>query len=306
MKNFLLAFFVFLLYSIFGMWYHACIIKEVCNGSETESEQIITSDDITSSSENDVSNPATEIKNNAIPSGIKIDDVDFNFPNNLGLKANDISVFFPDGQNDFMESIFNFLNKNQNKELIITGLFNSNEAIINDQIGNQRAGYVKDLLVKFGINENRVSVDSKLADFNYDANQDYIGGILLSFIDISEDKKKAIESGIANKTLYSGFGSKEFSPDNSLRAYALELKNYLNKYPDKKARIIGHTDSVGDNLANDWYGMERAKNVKQYLISQGILESRLIASSKGETEPIASNGTLEGRRKNRRIEIKVN
>ena len=59
-------------------------------------------------------------------------------------------------------------------------------------------------------------------------------------------------------------------------------------------------------MANDWYGMERAKNVKQYLVSQGIDGSRLFASSKGELEPIESNATLEGRRKNRRIEIKIN
>lgn len=288
------------------MWYHACIIKEVCTDSETQSEQTIRNQNSVTQADTEASDTLSDLNENARLSETKIDKVNFNFPNNLGLKANERMVFFPDGQQAFKKSIFDFLNENQDKELIITGLFNSDEAKINDQIGNQRASYVKDLLVNFGINENRVSVKSKLSNFNYDRTKSYYGGIVFNFINFSDDKKKAIENGIVNKTLYSGFGSKEFSADNSLQAYALELMNYLEENPDKTANIIGHTDSVGDPLANDWYGMERAKNVKQYLISHGIHESRLITSSKGETEPIASNGTLEGRRKNRRIEIKVN
>lgn len=307
MKNFLLAFFVFLIYSVFGMWYHACIIKEVCNDSIVESQQDTISVDSGLYSKTDESKPPTIISNSEVSaSELKSSDIKFNFPENLGLKANDPKVIFPDGQKRFKQSIFNFLNENQDKELVITGLYNSDEGKINDQLGKYRASFVKDILVNFGVNENRISITSKQSDFNYDANKVYSGGILFNFGNISEEKKKTIESAIENKILYSGFGSKKFRADNTLQAYALELKNYLNKYPNKTANIVGHTDSAGDNLANDWYGMERAKNVKQYLISQGIPETRLIASSKGETEPMESNTTLEGRRKNRRIEIKIN
>ena len=305
MKNFLLAFFVFLIYSDFGMWYHDCIIIEVCTDSVFESEPNEISKDMKTSSDTNTTDPTSDISISNESSEQTSDDVLFDFPDNLRIVANEPTVVFPDGQNAFKESIFSFMNENQDKELIVTGLFNSDEAQRNDQIGKQRASFIKDLLVNFGINENRVSIDSKLSDIDYDAAKAYRGGILFRFNDISDIKKKAIESDIVNKTLYSGFGSKEFRADNTLQAYALELKNYLENYPGKTANIIGHTDSVGDNLANDWYGMERAKNVKQYLVSMGIPESKLFASSKGETQPIASNGTIEGRRKNRRIEIKV-
>ncbi len=230
----------------------------------------------------------------------------FKFPDNFGISANNNVINFPSGNVAFNKSVFKFLNENQNKELLITGLFNSDESNNNGALGLSRANFVKEMLVKFGVNADRVSVSNKLKDFSFDSNGMYKGGVLFDFVDLSEEKLKEIESGIANKTLYSGFGSKEFTADNTLQAYALELKNYLSKYPNKSANIVGHTDSVGDLEANDWYGMERAKNVKQYLESQGIDGLKLIASSKGETKPIDSNGTLEGRRKNRRIEIKVN
>lgn len=307
MKNFLLAFFVFLIYSVFGMWYHACVIKEVCQDTgEVKQEAVIV--DQTEETPEVVENDNSElITDESEPSFVyKKGDLEFNFPDNLGLKSFSDAVIFPSGTQTFNKSIFEFLNKEQDKELIITGLYNPEEARTDNLLGSKRADFVKEILVNYGVNSNRITTNAKESEFSFEENGTYSGGILFDFKDITEDRLKAIESGIENKTLYSGFGSKEFSADNTLQAYALELKNYLDKYPNKTASIIGHTDSVGDPVANDWYGMERAKNVKQYLESQGIESRRLIASSKGETDPIESNATLEGRRKNRRIEIKIN
>jgi outer membrane protein OmpA-like peptidoglycan-associated protein len=305
MKNFLLAFFVFLIYSIFGMWYHACVIKEICTDENDNTEQnIVVDQNKDSQTEKEI--PIIEPVKTEPSFVYKNGDLVFNFPRNLSLKSQSDEVIFPEGSESFKKSIFAFLNKQQTLELVITGLYNDEESKSNNQLGIKRADFVKGLLVDYGINANRITIESKESEFNFNANGIYEGGILFEFIDISAERRKAIESGIENKTLYSGFGSKEFSADKTLQAYALELKNYLDKYPNKKASIIGHTDSVGDLEANDWYGMERAKNVKQYLESLGIDSDRLIATSKGETEPIESNATLEGRRKNRRIEIKIN
>ncbi|MBT8394032.1 MAG: OmpA family protein [Bacteroidia bacterium] len=308
MKNFLLSFLVFLIYSLFGMWYYSCVIKKLCNsdGLQNDTESVINVE-----SENDESNESKNIlihnKKGVYSSTYKEGDIMFDFPDNLAIKPNQANVILPFGNKDFKESIFNFLNANQSKELLLIGLYNSDESSLDPELGLKRASYVKDILVEFGINSDRISIQGKKANYKYD-NTDklFVGGIQFDFLEISEEKRKAIETGIENKTLYSGFGSKQFRADNTLQAYALELKNYLEKYSDKTARIVGHTDSVGDELANDWYGMERAKNVKQYLISQGVAETRLFTSSKGELEPIESNATLEGRRKNRRIEIKIN
>lgn len=306
MKNFLLAFFVFLLWSVFGMWYYSCIVKELCS-DDGQKNTITNIDKEDNEKSSEPSNSSTEkINSNPFELRDKSGNLLFSFPDDIGISANSNSVSLPENFYDFQESVFKYLNENQNKELEISGLINNAEADNNKELGMNRAKFIKEKLVEYGVNADKISIKSKIQDFNYDGNAVFKGGVLFEFKDLSDEKIKAIESVITNKTLYSGFGSKQFAPDNTLQAYALELKNYLNKYPDKKAEIIGHTDSTGDQEANDWYGMERAKNVKRYLETQGIEENRLLASSRGEKEPVETNATIEGRRKNRRIEIKVN
>jgi OOP family OmpA-OmpF porin len=67
--------------------------------------------------------------------------------------------------------------------------------------------------------------------------------------------------------------------------------------------IDGHTDSVGAEDYNQGLGQRRAEAVKGYLVSRGIRSSRLTARSFGETRPVASNDTEEGRQTNRRVEL---
>ena len=69
--------------------------------------------------------------------------------------------------------------------------------------------------------------------------------------------------------------------------------------------IIGHTDDKGDEKDNMYLSMLRAASVRDYLISKGHDASKMITTAKGETSPIASNDTKEGRAKNRRVEILV-
>ncbi len=69
--------------------------------------------------------------------------------------------------------------------------------------------------------------------------------------------------------------------------------------------IIGHTDDKGDEKDNMSLSKLRAASVRDYLISTGVDASKIITTGKGETSPIASNETKEGRAKNRRVEIQV-
>lgn len=84
-----------------------------------------------------------------------------------------------------------------------------------------------------------------------------------------------------------------------------ELAEVLNKKTTWKLEIAGHTDNVGDDNLNLVLSKKRAEAVKAYLISQGVDEARLITKYFGETKPIASNDTPEGRQKNRRVEMKI-
>lgn len=84
-----------------------------------------------------------------------------------------------------------------------------------------------------------------------------------------------------------------------------ELAEVLKKKPTWKLEITGHTDNQGDDTANMLLSKKRAEAVKAYLVSQGIDATRLITQYYGETKPIATNDTPEGRQKNRRVEMKV-
>jgi OOP family OmpA-OmpF porin len=68
---------------------------------------------------------------------------------------------------------------------------------------------------------------------------------------------------------------------------------------------VGHTDAVGSDAYNQKLSMRRSNAVKAYLINKGVDKTRIYTEGKGEKQPVADNGTKEGRSKNRRVEIEV-
>jgi len=81
------------------------------------------------------------------------------------------------------------------------------------------------------------------------------------------------------------------------------ITEILKRHPESKFRVEGHTDSTGSYDFNKRLSQTRANAVRNYLISAGIPSENLVAEGVGETKPIASNLTNEGRRLNRRVEI---
>lgn len=81
------------------------------------------------------------------------------------------------------------------------------------------------------------------------------------------------------------------------------VSQVLIDYPNITVEIQGHTDSQGPDDYNYWLSHDRAKAVMDYIINKGIDSSRLRFQGYGETCPIASNRTAEGRAQNRRVEF---
>ena len=81
------------------------------------------------------------------------------------------------------------------------------------------------------------------------------------------------------------------------------IVRYMTDNPEVKVVVRGHTDSTGPVAYNLKLGMKRAQSVKDYLVANGIDGERLSLESKGESEPISTNFTAEGRKLNRRVEI---
>jgi outer membrane protein OmpA-like peptidoglycan-associated protein len=118
-------------------------------------------------------------------------------------------------------------------------------------------------------------------------------------------KKQSIDQEIAQYTrdLEFGFGRPQIKPSTYAQLNAIVA--LLNKYPQAHLLITGHTDNVGDAQKNKQLSLDRATFVKTYFIKQGVAARRLQVVGKGDSDPIASNQTAEGRSKNRRIDIKV-
>jgi OOP family OmpA-OmpF porin len=79
----------------------------------------------------------------------------------------------------------------------------------------------------------------------------------------------------------------------------------LNAYPDIHAKISGYTDSIGTKKYNLKLSKARAATVAKYLESKGVAADRLTEEGYGESNPVASNKTVAGRAKNRRVEIET-
>jgi outer membrane protein OmpA-like peptidoglycan-associated protein len=81
--------------------------------------------------------------------------------------------------------------------------------------------------------------------------------------------------------------------------------NLLKTNPKMVIEVGGHTDDVGSDEANMKLSHDRAKSVRDYLVKAGIDSGRLQAKGYGETQPVASNDTEEGRQANRRTEFVI-
>ena len=82
-----------------------------------------------------------------------------------------------------------------------------------------------------------------------------------------------------------------------------KVAGFMERRPRTRARIIGHTDSVGSNSYNMDLSLRRAESVAAFLNGQGVHPRRLFTDGRGKQDPIASNATPEGRQMNRRVDI---
>ena len=105
--------------------------------------------------------------------------------------------------------------------------------------------------------------------------------------------------------IYFEFDDFRFKPDPQIDNSVSAIKSWLEKNPSSILPVTGHTDHKGTLDYNHELGLKRAGEVGKYLESKGISGSKIIISSKGETEPAADNATSEGRAKNRRTEISL-
>jgi len=120
---------------------------------------------------------------------------------------------------------------------------------------------------------------------------------------INKTKEKLIEGYIIYDFPKNSIVNNNIS--NDFNEFAEDLKIYLAENNQDKIEIIGHTDDIGSNTANLKFGKKRALFIKNKLTEMGISDTHFIIKSKGEKEPLESNDTETGRKKNRRVVVKL-
>jgi OmpA-OmpF porin, OOP family len=110
---------------------------------------------------------------------------------------------------------------------------------------------------------------------------------------------------VASTGIYWGTGTNNATLTTRSNASLDKIVKIMNENPGLHIRVEAHTDNVGEEDDNEDLSEDRAKAVRDYLVSKGIDEDRIAVEGFGETMPIADNNTASGRAKNRRIEIKM-
>lgn len=117
------------------------------------------------------------------------------------------------------------------------------------------------------------------------------------------DAQNVLDKTLSNRVVEFESGAATLTPVG--RAILDEMGAAIKQIGTPKIQLTGHTDSQGNRLANVALSLARANTVRSYLIEKGIAAESLSASGSGPDQPVASNDTVEGRAKNRRIEFRL-
>jgi len=132
-----------------------------------------------------------------------------------------------------------------------------------------------------------------------------VGILLLGTLGYFLFRKKP-EEEVEEKVVQEAFDNLLFKSNSSIiedsSFESLDKLSELLKSGDKSLELVGHTDNVGSSSYNQTLSENRANAVKQYLIDKGVT-NEISAIGKGESSPIQSNDTAEGREANRRVEF---
>ncbi len=101
------------------------------------------------------------------------------------------------------------------------------------------------------------------------------------------------------------FATDSFAIRPDLQTDLRTVASNLRQYPQSTIQVIGHTDSDGDAAYNQRLSERRAGAVRDVLINAGVSSARVRSIGRGESQPVASNLSVDGKAQNRRVEIVI-
>lgn len=286
------------------MWFYCCTITDEDTTESPNNQEVV------------VVEPAPTTNTGFT---IKDPDPDGNFAytsnDNFNFTTSNYAINTPvaQGVTNGIEVVKAHLTNNTRKSIDVTGLYTSSEDNTSafPNLGIARANAIKNYLSNKGIPSTQINIFGKEDNTLVLSDSLFIDPVRYN---ISEgggqeaQELEALKKRINDNPLILYFrnGQSSINPTVEQRQKIADISRYLDKVEGSSITIEGHTDNTGGRITNSTLGLKRANAIKQDFIKNGISEVKIITTSKGSDEPIASNETEEGKAKNRRSIVKIN
>ena len=167
---------------------------------------------------------------------------------------------------------------------------------IQEQIGEARSGKVSDLEAE----KQAIKAQKDKLEASKNEAMDKLNALQSQMIQVTKDARGII---LSMSDILFDVGRATLKTD--LMTSLAKIAGILSVYQQFDVSIEGNTDNTGSEEFNMTLSQQRAENVMNFLVEQGIAETRLTAKGLGMTMPIADNSTKEGRQKNRRVDLVI-
>ena len=318
MKNFLIAFSVFLVWSFFGLWLYSWMQNDkdsaVTESNIAKSEVIDELEETMNDSLNIENDQALNQTINIEKEDIKDDsdgikaintqgDFIFFYSEGISTEINSSEIIIPKSSIDFKYKLNTYLIEHPDEQLHIHSIYSPVENIDTPNLGIQRGEKMKEILIDVGIPNERIVIKPVIKGINSKEN-DWTKNIIYFTFNPFNEKRKIELTIPKKKIIYPNYSNSGILINKELKVLLSDIKNNLSRNPELKVEIVGHTDYVGSGIDNYRMGLKDARQVRWYLISNGGFKSdQIIATSRGEDEPIDSNKENKDILSNRRIEV---
>ncbi|MBK0368489.1 OmpA family protein [Flavobacterium agrisoli] len=244
---------------------------------------------------------------------------DFNYHTNQNLKflRNDENIIMPvqDSVTIGIVSLKDYLISYPNQRVLITGYATSDENNTTnyENLALARANTIKNFFVSKGLPETQFDTKGIVVETWKMDLDTLLGPAEYKISDVTmetasgNDQWNALKSKINADPLILYFDTNKAKESLTAdeKAKFDDIVKYVQNVPSAMIAVVGHTDNVGSSASNEVLAQKRADFAKSYLAKNGIEESKIEATNKGQNEPMADNATPEGQAKNRRAVITI-
>lgn len=325
MKKFLIAFTLFLVWSVIGLGLYSWIrtgspqrdhdTQQNSEGTnqgvfEKKESPVLDENDtneltkIRSSEEDTEINEVTNVEEYELIAYSSHGDVIFALRDGIIITKNSSELIVPDSSKELLNKIDSYLKLNRDSEIHISSLYSAYERNEIPNIGVQRGNELRDILINYGISKDRILVKSFIKPIEFSMKNTFTKSFSFQFMPLDTSRTKRIDKAdLKQRTIYPKFTTTGIASNQNLKLFLTDVKRILAENEGVIVELVGHTDNVGNASDNYLLGLQYARQVKWYLINRGgISKNQIKARSKGESEPLDTNNNERGRNLNRRIE----